>query len=499
MNRQPNSTHSMRRQSTITTPARGVRPVRNDAFPYLDTREITSCLLECDFNVSLELVAKPTSDFIIRLYTHFLETFMGIENIYERAKEQARRRLEAMKSRNDDASNEGADQNGGTNIEENEIEPSPTDEILTLFRCCRKFFQNIGVDDLTLLDLTRPEALSTKRLLSAVVNYLRFRENISSEYENLAEEADATTTRIQQLQEENEARVSQINKLQRKLKYEDDGLSDVPRHELQHVYNYNRKLESKLRQLKSTQERLTKQHDDYKTEKNSLATQLYDIGFLCDETTGEIENLKSFKEKDIGQLTTIVNDLDKEAEGLIRTFVTFDKQYQNLGKTLDSIQVNELSINNLIRVAEDISRLLTKDESDIYNIRQHNDKLQDITRESNDLAKQIQTRADQLAKYERKYRDLEELYTKKYETLSKKLKETNEALDEVMRLNAERNEENKRTHKLISKIKQETDDIISNFEKDVKSNEAQLAQLKYILTSYMERLTKTFSSKALNS
>lgn len=393
----------MRRQSTITTtPARGVRPVTKDAFPYLDTREITSCLLECDFNVSLELIAKPTSDFIIRLYTHFLETFMGIDNLYERARELAMRRLEVLKNGDDNASDEGAEQNGGSNLEENSIEPSATDEILTLFRCCRKFFQNIGVDDFTLLDLTRPEALSTKRLLSAVVNYLRFRENISSEYEALAEEADSTTTRIQQLQEENEARVSQIHELQRRLKYEDDGNSDVPRHELQHVYNYNKKLESKLRQLKSTQERLTKQHDDYKTEKNSLATQLYDIGFLCDETSGEIENLKSFKEKDIGQLTTIVNDLDKEAEGLIRTFITFEKQYQNLGKTLDSIQVNELSINNLIRVAEDISRLLTKDESDVYNIRQQNDKLQDITRDSNDLAKQIQTRSEQLAKYEKK-------------------------------------------------------------------------------------------------
>ena len=271
----------------------------------------------------------------------------------------------------------------------------------------------------------------------------------------------------------------------------------MPRHELQHVYNYNRKLESKLRQLKATQERLTKQHDDYKTEKSNLANQLYDIGYLCDETTGEIENLKSFKEKDIGQLTTIVNDLDKEAEGLIKTFVTFDKQFQNLGKTLDTIQVNELSINTLIRAAEDISRQLTKDESDVFNIRQHNDKLQGITRESNDLAKQIQTRSEQLAKYEKKYRDLEEQYTKKYETLSQKLKQTNEALDEVMQLNAERNEENKRTHKLIAKIKQETDDIISNFEKEVKSKEAQLAQLKYLLTSYMERLSKTFSKQSI--
>ena len=128
-------------------------------------------MLECDFNVSLELIAKPTSDFIIRLYTHFLETFMGIDNLYERARELAMRRLEVLKNGDDNASDEGAEQNGGSNLEENSIEPSATDEILTLFRCCRKFFQNIGVDDFTLLDLTRPEALSTKRLLSIIYGF----------------------------------------------------------------------------------------------------------------------------------------------------------------------------------------------------------------------------------------------------------------------------------------------------------------------------------------
>ncbi|KAI5961693.1 NUF2 [Candida theae] len=492
----------MRRQSTIAaTPVRGVRPLaKKDAFPYLDTREITSCLLECDFNVSLDLVAKPTSEFIISLFTHFLEVFMGIDNLYDRSKDQAKRRLQVLKRWNNEpaagTNAEGPDPNGGAVdadiAEEDDIDPTPTDEILTMYRCCRKFFHNIGVEDLSLLDLTRPEGASTRRLLSAVVNYLRFREGISSEYDELAQEADATTNRIQQLQEENEARVSQINDLQRRLTFEDDGRSDVPRHELQHVLNYNRKLESKLRQLKETQERLTNQHDDYKTEKNTLAQRLNDIGYRCDETTGEIENLKNYKEKDIGQLTTIVNDLDTDVEGLIKTFVTFDKQYQNLGKTLDTMQVNELSVKNLIKVAEEISKSMNKDENDLYNIRQHNDKLQSITRESNDLAKQIETRSEQLAKYEKKYDDLEEQYKKKLETLTEKLKQTNQALDDVMKLKTERGEENKRTSSLIKRIEQETDDIISNFAKEVKFKEAQLAQLQDLLKSYIERLSKTF-------
>lgn len=43
------------------------------------------------------------------------------------------------------------------------------------------------------------------------------------------------------------------------------------RKNLQYINSYNRKLETKLRELKVMQERLTKEHDDYKQEKALLA------------------------------------------------------------------------------------------------------------------------------------------------------------------------------------------------------------------------------------
>ena len=51
---------------------------RKDLFPLLDTREITACLLECEFNVTQELIVKPTADFVTNLFEQFLDTFMGI-------------------------------------------------------------------------------------------------------------------------------------------------------------------------------------------------------------------------------------------------------------------------------------------------------------------------------------------------------------------------------------------------------------------------------------
>ncbi|KAI5956375.1 NUF2 [Candida jiufengensis] len=480
---------SLRRQSTITQSSslRGTRPVRRDAFPYLDNREITSCLLECEFNVSLDSVSKPTSEFIMNLFTLFIESFMGIDNLDEKAKDMAKRRYQIMNQQDTEIEVE-INGNGNSLNNNSEIEVTTTDHLLTLFRFAQRFFQNIGVNDLTLPDLTRPEPLNTRRLLSAVVNYLRFRENISNDFEQMALEAEETTARIRNLQDSNSNKILQINDLERKLKFKDNGRSQEPRTDLQYVYNYNKKLESKLRELKLLQEQLTKQHDDYKSEKNILATELYDSGFICDETAGQIENLKTYKEKDIDNLNIIVDDLNQDLEGIVRTYDTFDEQYQNLGKTINSIEINDKIINDLIIISEEILRLLQEQDYEHNNVRINNDKLKDLNVESNDLQKQIESKNEILKKYEKKYKDLDDQYQKKQSTLSQKLREVNDQLDEIMSQKSKQNDEHKTKYKIILKIRKETDDLINNFAKEVKSNEIKMNQLKMSLTKYMENL-----------
>ncbi|KAI5964278.1 NUF2 [Candida pseudojiufengensis] len=477
---------SLRRQSTITASSslRGTRPVRRDAFPYLDNREITSCLLECEFNVSLDAVSKPTSEFIMNLFTLFIESFMGIDNLDEKAKDMAKRRHAIINQQDTEIENEI---NGNGNSTD-EIEVTTTDHLLTLFRFAQKFFQNIGVNDLTLPDLSRPEPLNTRRLLSAVVNYLRFRENISNDFEQMALEAEETTARIRNLQDSNNNKIQQINDLERKLKFKDNGKSNEPRTDLQYVYNYNKKLESKLRELKLLQEQLTKQHDDYKSEKNLLATELYDSGFICDETAGQIENLKAYKEKDIDNLNTIVDDLEQDLDGIVKTYKTFDEQYQNLGKTINSIENNEKIINYLILLSEEILRLVQEEDYENNQVKINNDKLKDLNIESNDLQKQIEFKNEILKKYAKKYQDLDDQYYKKQSSLTLKLREVNENLEEIMSTKSKQNDEHKLKYKIILKIKKETDELINNFIKEVKVNEIKLNQLKNSLQRYMENL-----------
>ena len=62
----------------ITNGTRQLR-LRKDLFPLLDATEITVCLEECGFQVTQELIIKPTPDFVTKLYEEFIDTFMELD------------------------------------------------------------------------------------------------------------------------------------------------------------------------------------------------------------------------------------------------------------------------------------------------------------------------------------------------------------------------------------------------------------------------------------
>ena len=78
-----------------------------------------------------------------------------------------------------------------------------------------------------------------------------------------------------------------------------DSENDESNRNLQYI---NRTIETKLRELKVMQERLTKEHDDYKQEKALLAKKLYDINFLYNETQEQVANLTKYAETDLSIL-----------------------------------------------------------------------------------------------------------------------------------------------------------------------------------------------------
>ena len=89
---------------------------------------------------------------------------------------------------------------------------------------------------------------------------------------------------------------------------------------------------------------------------------LYDINFLYNETQEQVANLTKYAETDLSILVKITEDLSNDLSSMQTNYKNLEKSYQNMGITIDSIQVNEINLKDLLKLAEDITRNVRNDK-----------------------------------------------------------------------------------------------------------------------------------------
>ena len=116
------------------------------------------------------------------------------------------------------------------------------------------------------MDIMRPEPQRIRRILSAVVNYARFREENSVECEKLVSISEGNLEQLKVVQNENSRLSNKINDLKYKIEANetDEGNKKAT---LKQITTYNSKLENELKKLKKNQEILTLEHSKYKDER----------------------------------------------------------------------------------------------------------------------------------------------------------------------------------------------------------------------------------------
>ena len=113
-------------------------------FPELGINEIISCMKDMEIQVSESDILKPTSQRIIDIYTLFAEQIMGLNSL--------------------------------PFIMDSEIMQDSI-SLLGIHRQLLKLFTKIGVEEFNLSDLLKPETKRIKHVLSAAINFCKFRED----------------------------------------------------------------------------------------------------------------------------------------------------------------------------------------------------------------------------------------------------------------------------------------------------------------------------------
>lgn len=394
--------------------------IQRDEFPILDFKELSICLQGCDFIANEELVSRPSSQYIRTLFEQLLDTFMGFSPEYCVATTKA---LVTQSADNNsrDAEKQGID-------EEDEIgdDIGDTMHTLVLFRAAYTMLQTCGVHDFTLMDLMRPEPQRIRRILSAVINYARFREEHLRECEPLVRICEGNMEEVRKVEDENDRLANEIDRLRGKLHEDEEEQPENgaghKRSTLPQLKNFNAMLEVELKRLQRSQESLKQEHTQYKERKMRLLEKLEDQHYVIGESTLELEKFKSYSSADPSLLKKIIDDLKSNLQESEERFRALEVSFRNKTKTIDSIQSVEDELRNLIKIVQEIMNDLRKLEDARENMRKQNDDLENKRHTSGELAVHIQRIQRQLQKSEEKIVKLRQQALEREHNAKEKLK-----------------------------------------------------------------------------
>lgn len=496
----------------------------HDQFPLLNVQEITFCLLACEITVTEEQVARPTGVFVKELYSEFCDQYMGtpipeVERRITLGKRQERHKLRTetkkaseSQERETDAMEVEEPENEEQAMEQDEEEDDDEDlvhlrDLYILYAATERFMQICGVHNFTLLDILRPDPLRTRRILSAVINFARYRSVRLNACEDLVRRADDEDERLRQVKDKNLELADKLQELKHKIESSLEsslraiGTMGPPentqgenttmfrrRHTLKQIHSYNAKLQDDLNNLKVHVEGLMNEYKKYKDEKARLLGNIEDQQYLLAEKSNELDRMKDYAQTDMLLVKSIVEDLNKqlaEHNERIQKFEAQEKKAENINNEVNKL---EREIREMHIIIEEVTNQQLRE----IKAKEENDKLhlevERLDLETKELDRQIGLKEQQLKlqqekkdKVNQQYNDQEHDYQRSIQLV----------IDEHTKLH-ERVKLKEQQYTSTKLQIQQLETIIrtqkADFAKEKKNVEIKLYRLAGIMRRYMDQI-----------
>lgn len=455
--------------------------VQKDEFPILDNKELLECLVAIDLPGFDDLVTKPTSQSIRSFFEQSLDMFFGV------TAQQISQRAKGMTTNSNTSIVEG---DAEANKEEsNEIDDTEsTLYVLVLFRACSNCLRTCGIYDFTLLDLMKPDLNRTRRILSSIVNYARFRDEFTIGCESSLEEFEKKLLKIEELENDNNRFTKEIEDLKVTLQ---DGLTSDDSNQkstLKQINAFNFRLENELKKLQKAQQILTLEHSQYKEQKQRLIEKLEDHHYLNLESKKELEKLKTYLSTNPEVLTKIINDLKNTLNEYQTDYSNLEATFKNKSATIESIQVIEQELKSLFRILEEILNDLQKSEAAIEKLNNYNEFLEQQKLESSDYNRQVQQVKRQLNNMEEKIKKLRNQASERDTKSKNTLASLKADYEELVEERKTREQELDKKKELITNLEKQMANKRNEFQSEVRNAESAVSRLMSHLKLYLAEM-----------
>lgn len=298
----------------------------------LQNDEILACMNELGIPMVMGDLEKPTPGKMQLVYSAFADILMGVTKDYFETSVEA-------------CSNE-ADH---FDIYADSL------LLMVFYQHLHKLMREVGFPHFSLQDITKPDALRVRRILSAIINFAKFREEQLEVYDKFTAKASAYQTKHDELLEQNEDSIRRVEELKvRRIK--DEPLVAQAR-------ATNEALTNELYDLKRIEGQTMAEYDKLKVEKQEITSRLDNNAIMRQNTEREIQKIRSrivhSPEKLKQQLADMSSSLINEKQFLNDK----GKKTRELNAKVDILTSLEINVLSCVKLLEECDSELARVDS----------------------------------------------------------------------------------------------------------------------------------------
>ncbi|KAL1930816.1 hypothetical protein VTP01DRAFT_10978 [Rhizomucor pusillus] len=425
--------------------------------PTLSNAQLLLCLQEMQLTITENDLLHPTPERIQRLYENILELIVPWR---VRSMLSTRIRLEQS-------------------YDHPELYRDLTGIIL-LFKQIKQLLSEIRFRDITLRDLTDPAPHRLARILSALINYAKFREGSWETFEEYARKTDELAEQASDQYQVQEDLQRQILEHREKLRQEEPAIRQAEAD--------NSELERQLRDKRRVADSLQAQLNELKENRQGLKDTLQNTQYELMTISSDIQKYRTLVQfnperakENVATLRENVKQEKERLEAAERRILTLDFKFgrmDEIHRDLDDILKLIFSINANMKRLEELTRehAVQKEDMEKLNMairnisvreQQCRQKLEGIEAKKNSQQKELEARQKQMQKQIAEY--------------DRQMQQVNE---EVEKLRQEANA----YLEPIDKLEKEINSILYAHEHDIKTLERKMEHLRLVLDAKLKNI-----------
>ncbi|KAF4630258.1 hypothetical protein G7Y89_g7877 [Cudoniella acicularis] len=319
----------------------------SDAFMRLSDTEIVGCISDIGVPFTVADLQKPIPLQIQMIFEWFVEVLMSA----------TRETVDpAMRAAAEDICGEYMD-----------VIPAETRNLMGFYISLRKLLIECGITDFSFQDLNKPTHDRLVKIFSSIINFVRFRESQTTVIDDHLNRVETTKVRIETLYMENQDMEARLDEMQRNKKAMEAHVAEKVKR--------NEELKRRLLDLRQSQEKVTRRFEAVKAKKGEMTAVLEDKTAATISLRQESAKLKPYVLQSPAALQASLTELSNALNAEKTQIDTLDRRARGLQTSTDTFHVVTSDVASCIKLLEEISTELAKEEEENVRIARQRDAL----------------------------------------------------------------------------------------------------------------------------